>query len=379
VETPESGLSEPPPSTDYSLELEFTEKPVEAAETPVDQDVESGSAREVTDAKEGATDLSLEWESLPVRQEKSVEDESTEDNAVVEEPEQESREISQELTLELEPAELKQAAAEPSPDELTLESEPPRKVETAADAASAGLSLDMNLEPLDSQPDDQVSEEPSQSGKGEAGIAAAMSEIVLESPAPLVNKRQPNPKTESVPEVVAAPPQFFEQPESAPAQAGKPEKKAAGGLDRKWIMPAGVLVLIVLAAGVWLGMGLFSSDDKKPAAPGKAVPASVEKKAKPKGPAAVTKRHQDMLARSVKIWMIQYGAGFDPGQVTLAGLEQDLQIPPGEMQDGWGTPFRYQPRADRYLIISAGPDRQFDTADDLSKEVKIDAVGGPGQ
>jgi hypothetical protein len=144
-------------------------------------------------------------------------------------------------------------------------------------------------------------------------------------------------------------------------------------------MLAGVLVLIVSAAGVWLGMGLFSSDDEKPAAPGKAVSASVGKKAQPKGPAAVTKRHQDMLARSVKIWMIQYGAGFDPGQVTLAGLEQDLQIPPGEMQDGWGTPFRYEPRADRYLIVSAGPDRQFDTADDLSKEVKIDAVGGPGQ
>ena len=76
--------------------------------------------------------------------------------------------------------------------------------------------------------------------------------------------------------------------------------------------------------------------------------------------------------------MIQYGAGFDPGQVTLAGLEQDLQIPPGEMQDGWGTLFRYEPRADRYLIISAGPDRQFDTADDLSKEFKIDTGGGSG-
>jgi len=85
-----------------------------------------------------------------------------------------------------------------------------------------------------------------------------------------------------------------------------------------------------------------------------------------------------MLARSVKIWMIQYGAGFDPGQVTLTALEQDLQIRPEELLDGWGTRFRYQPREGSYAITSAGPDRQFDTSDDVEMAVELGRIEAPG-
>ena len=368
--TPGSDMPGQPPEQDHSLELEFIEQePAGAAETPADQATESQTSRETPDsAQDIAADLSLDWESMPEAREKPAEEKPGDEKS-----EQESPAVSQDFPPELELVEPEQAEAEPQSDELTLDPEPPREGESATGPALTELSMDLDL--ADSPTAEQKDEASPNEGEGNGGLAAEMSEIVLETPPPIEKRTRTQPIDDAV-NVEA--PQFFAQPEPSQPRKSEPEKKARGGLDRKWIIVAGVLVLLVLVAGAWVGMGLFSSDDKKSVASRKAVSISAEKKVQPKGPVAVTKEQQNMLARSVKIWMIQYGAGFDPGQVTLAGLEQDLQISPGQMQDGWGTLFRYEPRADRYLIISAGPDRQFDTADDLSKEFKIDTGGGSG-
>ncbi len=37
-------------------------------------------------------------------------------------------------------------------------------------------------------------------------------------------------------------------------------------------------------------------------------------------------------------------------------------------QDAWGTRYRLEVRADRFLVVSAGPDRTFGTDDDLERE-----------
>ncbi|MCB1858417.1 MAG: hypothetical protein KDI63_09100 [Gammaproteobacteria bacterium] len=71
------------------------------------------------------------------------------------------------------------------------------------------------------------------------------------------------------------------------------------------------------------------------------------------------------LARSVRIWMIQYGSGFDPSQVTMARIRQDLQIAEMGMLDGWGNPIHYRVDGERFVLISAGPDEALDSADDL--------------
>jgi hypothetical protein len=83
---------------------------------------------------------------------------------------------------------------------------------------------------------------------------------------------------------------------------------------------------------------------------------------------AKTGRRLEQLNRSIKVWMIQYGSGFNPAQVTLERLQQDLNIGQQEMLDGWGTALRFEPEVGRYRVISAGPDKSFDTPDDLKRE-----------
>ncbi|MEE9358140.1 hypothetical protein [Candidatus Vondammii sp. HM_W22] len=69
--------------------------------------------------------------------------------------------------------------------------------------------------------------------------------------------------------------------------------------------------------------------------------------------------------------MIQFGTGFDPFQVTLDRLSQDLGVTAIDMLDGWGMAFRYEPSEGRYKLLSAGPDKQFGTGDDLQQEVHL--------
>jgi hypothetical protein len=45
--------------------------------------------------------------------------------------------------------------------------------------------------------------------------------------------------------------------------------------------------------------------------------------------------------------------------------EQDALGILGDARDGWGTPLRYVRTGDGYKLLSAGPDRSFDTADDI--------------
>lgn len=70
--------------------------------------------------------------------------------------------------------------------------------------------------------------------------------------------------------------------------------------------------------------------------------------------------------------MIQFGSGFDPSQVTLGRLQQDLAIDSNELLDGWGTALRYLPGDKGYSVVSAGPDRKFDTADDLKVDRSVE-------
>ncbi|WP_260294364.1 hypothetical protein [Sedimenticola hydrogenitrophicus] len=86
---------------------------------------------------------------------------------------------------------------------------------------------------------------------------------------------------------------------------------------------------------------------------------------------AETVRRLEQLNRSIKVWMIQYGSGFNPAQVTLERLQQDLNIGQQGMLDGWGTTLRFEPEAGKYQVISAGPDKSFGTADDLKRETAV--------
>jgi hypothetical protein len=147
-----------------------------------------------------------------------------------------------------------------------------------------------------------------------------------------------------------------------------PEK--FGAWRQKSLLIAGVIA-VLLGLAVWAGLSFLGGPSPSPAKGGakpalnqEAVPKAVSELAK-------TRRRLELLTRSVKIWMIQYGAGFDPSQVTLDRMQQDLGISPEEIKDGWGTLFRYRSAAETFTITSAGPDRTFGSKDDISEEKSV--------
>lgn len=127
-------------------------------------------------------------------------------------------------------------------------------------------------------------------------------------------------------------------------------------------LAAGLVVLVV--AGVALLLPVLTEEPPAP------VVATAP--AKPVNPRlAQTNRRLEQLNRSIKVWMIQYGSGFNPAQVTLERLQQDLGIGAQEMLDGWGTALRYEPGDRQYRVVSAGPDKAFGSADDLVRETSV--------
>ncbi|MET0046355.1 MAG: hypothetical protein ABW066_01065 [Sedimenticola sp.] len=215
-------------------------------------------------------------------------------------------------------------------------------VEAPADGAGGGLSLE--LESAEAQVDDEstqpmkvVSVEASEKGsdEGEADYSG---------------------------ETEAGTAQFFEEPRVLADKIEKQQKK---------LLPYLVLVLVLVVAGVaWFGMGLFSKPEKppvadqpNPAAPVEVVPVDTER--------STSEQRLDKLASSVKLWMIQYGSGFNPRQVTLPRLGQDMGMPAEDFTDGWGNEIRYEAGENGYRLLSAGPDGAFGTADDLVSEVSL--------
>lgn len=138
--------------------------------------------------------------------------------------------------------------------------------------------------------------------------------------------------------------------------------EAAGGDKRRHLILLGGL-LLVGAAAAWLLLPMGEEPPAPSVTRAPAVPVDPQR--------AETNRRLEQLSRSIRVWMIQYGSGFDPAQVTLDRLQQDLDIGPRDMLDGWGTGLRFEPEGEKYRVISAGPDKSFGTADDLQRETAI--------
>lgn len=138
--------------------------------------------------------------------------------------------------------------------------------------------------------------------------------------------------------------------------------EAGGGDKRRHLILLGGL-LLVGAAAAWLLLPMGEEPPAPSVTRAPTVPVDPQR--------AETNRRLEQLSRSIRVWMIQYGSGFDPAQVTLDRLQQDLEIGPRDMLDGWGTGLRFEPEGEKYRVISAGPDKSFGTADDLQRETAI--------
>lgn len=159
---------------------------------------------------------------------------------------------------------------------------------------------------------------------------------------------------------------------SSPQKSERADSKVVGG--RQKMVSVLIAAVLLLGVAVWAGVSFMGGIDSPTTSP----PSMQSAKQTP-SPAAqpeaitevgITEKRMESLAHSVRIWMIQYGAGFDPSQVTMERMEQDLALSPEQMKDGWGVALRYTPAEGSYTINSAGPDRVFGNKDDISVKKK---------
>ncbi len=78
----------------------------------------------------------------------------------------------------------------------------------------------------------------------------------------------------------------------------------------------------------------------------------------------LTTTNMKSLAREIHSFIAMDGRAPE----NLKELQEFRRLPLGTM-DAWGTVIRYKKLSDEdFRLISAGPDREFDTEDDISKE-----------
>ncbi|MET0014307.1 MAG: hypothetical protein ABW085_03595 [Sedimenticola sp.] len=310
--------------TEQKFRLTLTGRVLEGFER---KDVEAALAKLLSMSVEQARGM-LQGERSRIRKELSLE---------------KAEHLMQKITKRGAECTLSPVVSDASDEESAPETLAEAPVEASADEAEGGQSLE--LESVEARVDDEstrpmkvVSVEASEKGSDE-GAADYSGET----------------------EAGAA--QFFEEPRVLADRIEKQQKK---------LLPYLVLVLVLVVAGVaWFGMGLLSKPDEKPpvadqpkpAAPVEVVPVDTAR--------STSEQRLDKLASSVKVWMIQYGAGFNPQQVTLPRLGQDMGMPAEDFTDGWGNEIRYEAGENGYRLLSAGPDGAFGTADDLVSEVNL--------
>jgi len=169
----------------------------------------------------------------------------------------------------------------------------------------------------------------------------------------------------SPPEADAGHEQFFDTRARADwaSVAGPAEGAPKRGFSPLVLGAGAALVLALLSGGAYLWLGGGSGE-----APSVALLAP---SASPVQPPSEAERRLRSLARSVKVWMIQFGIGYDPSQVTIGRLRQDMGLQDADLQDPWGTAMRYEPAGAGFRVLSAGPDRHFGSGDDVAVSDKL--------
>ncbi|HHH39993.1 MAG TPA: hypothetical protein ENK50_10540 [Sedimenticola sp.] len=175
--------------------------------------------------------------------------------------------------------------------------------------------------------------------------------------------RNPEPERDSSPPVAGRDDESAAG--NAPAASGSPAQSAR----RRWFSIGSILVLALVASG-WGALQLWERA-ASPAAERRA-PAPATAPSRPVStPLSRTRDRMQAVSRQVRVWMIQFSGGFDTYQVTLERVQQDLGLTLEELSDGWGTVIDYQPREAGFFLISAGPDREFGTGDDLRFQFRV--------
>lgn len=246
---------------------------------------------------------------------------------------------------------VKTSGGEASQEPLDLQKE-----NSSNSASSAGSSGHSGLDDLDLDlPDEGGAETVVVSSKPSAKERVEGDEIVLATPK-AVEKTVWNQKIEDD----GTKAQFYD----APPPNKRAEAKEKATLPFSPVLLGVLLGVLILAGGGWYFLNMDDSmADPAAQATAPAVPMDPKKAATLKGLADI--------AKYVNVWMIQFGSGFNPSQVTLLRLQQDLDIPHKAFIDGWGQAYTYEALEAAFRLTSAGPDQTKGNKDDIHRTVKL--------
>ena len=141
-----------------------------------------------------------------------------------------------------------------------------------------------------------------------------------------------------------------------------PETQERSGDGQQWILPS-LFVVLTIGLGIFFLVNFSGVGDYSVEADGIGVSAGASRAAS--GLDSTTRSKLADLNRRVIFWMSRKGDGFDPHSVTLKRVREDLDLSSDQMLDSWGRPIRYEAADRGYTLRSSGPDKTFNTRDDL--------------
>ncbi len=131
---------------------------------------------------------------------------------------------------------------------------------------------------------------------------------------------------------------------------------------QQWILPS-MLVVLTIGLGIFFLVNFSEVGDHPRNAGGVGIPAGASRAELALD--STTRSKLAELNRRVIFWMSRNGEGFDPYSVTLKRVRDDLDLSSDQMLDSWGRPIRYEAADEGYTLRSSGPDKIFNTGDDL--------------
>ena len=132
--------------------------------------------------------------------------------------------------------------------------------------------------------------------------------------------------------------------------------------EQHWVLPS-ILVVLTIGLGIFFLVHFSEVVDYPPGVEG----AGVSERASRAELALVSSTRSKLaeLNRRVIFWMSRNADGLDPRKVSLKRVREELDLSSDQMLDSWGRPIRYEVAAGSYTLRSSGPDKTFDTGDDL--------------
>jgi hypothetical protein len=254
---------------------------------------------------------------------------------------------------------------------------------SAPDAATEPETGGLELEPPSTEPGPESAEAESEITEIEAlpvgGLTNPDGKVRVVKPTPITSKTLQDDR-DSEPEDGDNDPgheQFFDprmtshwqdmrqdvEDASAPRRGKSPSRSKSKLPSPLLLGLSGIAVAALLGLGAFL---LLGGEEEV-----QVIEASPLTQPEPAHRASPPEQRLAVVARAVKVWMIQFGVGYDPTQVTIERLKRDGVVDEARLEDAWGTEMRYEPGVEGFRVLSAGADRKFGTRDDLSLSGKL--------